>query len=186
MKGQLFLTVKVRNDPGPTFPESGLGIGVDGVEVGFSDDVAVTARIAILRLREQTFILVGEMGASLQAVHVLFRPPPRPSTPCDWSPQHRHRQRRRHEQPSQRSSSSPEPFGMGRKPIHGCISAAIISQNNICFGHTCIGRLNTVGPEGHTSHNLLVSLSPSLITPALSNNVQISLARFLSSRRKNV
>ena len=64
VKGQWFVTVKVRNDTGPAFPEMVLGIGVDGVEVGFSDDVAVTARTAILRLREQTFILVVEMGAS--------------------------------------------------------------------------------------------------------------------------
>lgn len=77
MKGQWFVTVKVRNDPGPAFPEMGLGIGMDDVEVGFSGDVAVTARTATLRLREQTFILVVEMGASLQAV--LFRPStPRP------------------------------------------------------------------------------------------------------------
>ena len=71
-KGQWFVIVKVRNDPGPAFPETGLGIDVDGIEVGFSSDVAVTARVAILRLREQTFILVAKMGVSLQAV--LFRP----------------------------------------------------------------------------------------------------------------
>lgn len=67
VKGQWFVTVKVRNDPEPRFPE--LGTGVEGVEVGVSDDVAVTtARAAILRLREQTFILVEEMGKSLQAL----------------------------------------------------------------------------------------------------------------------
>lgn len=54
------MTVKVRNDPGPTPPDTGLGIGVGGVGVGFSDDVAVIARVATLRLREQTFILVVE------------------------------------------------------------------------------------------------------------------------------
>ena len=75
-KGQWFVTVKVRNRPGPAFPETGLGIGVDDdVEVGFTEDVAVTARAATLRLREQTFILVVEMDASLQAVLS------RPSTP---------------------------------------------------------------------------------------------------------
>lgn len=75
MKGQLFLTVKVRNDPGPALPDTGLGIGVDDVEVGFNDDVAVTARATALRLREQTFILVEEMVVSLRAV--LFRLDPR-------------------------------------------------------------------------------------------------------------
>lgn len=64
VKGQLFLTVKVRNDTGPAFPEIGLGTGVDGVEVGVSDDVAVIARVAILRLREQTFILDDGMCPS--------------------------------------------------------------------------------------------------------------------------
>ena len=62
------MTVKVRNDPEPTLPETVLGTGVEGVEVGVSGDVAVTARVAILRLREQTFILVKEMSGSLQAV----------------------------------------------------------------------------------------------------------------------
>lgn len=57
VKGQWFVTVKVRKDPGPAFPETGLGTGVDGVEVGLSDDdVVVTARAAILPLREQTFM----------------------------------------------------------------------------------------------------------------------------------
>lgn len=63
MKGQWFVTVKVRGDPGPAFPETGLGIGVDGVEVGFRDDVAVKARVTTLRLREQVFILVAERTA---------------------------------------------------------------------------------------------------------------------------
>lgn len=66
------MTVKVRNDPGPTFPATGLGTDAEGVEVGFNDDVAVTARVTILRLREQAFILVEEMDESTQAV--LFRP----------------------------------------------------------------------------------------------------------------
>jgi len=85
VKGQSFVTVKVRNDPGPAFPEMGLEIGVDGVEVGFSDDVAVTARTATLRLREQTFILVVEMGASLKLCST-----PRPH---GWSTQHGNYQR---------------------------------------------------------------------------------------------
>jgi len=72
VKGQWFTTVKVRFDPGPASPEAGPGTSVGGVEVGFSDDAAVIARVAILRLREQTFILVEEMGESIQAV--LFRP----------------------------------------------------------------------------------------------------------------
>ena len=69
MKGQWFVTVKVRGDAGPTFPETGLEIGV---EVGYSDDVAVTARVVSLRLREQTFIPVVEMDVGIQVV--LYRP----------------------------------------------------------------------------------------------------------------
>ena len=63
VKGQWFVTVKVRNDPGPRLPETELGMGV-----GFSDGVVVVARVAKPRLREQNFILVEEMGVSLQAV----------------------------------------------------------------------------------------------------------------------
>jgi hypothetical protein len=76
VKGQWFTTVKVRVDPGPTLPETGLGTGVGDVEVGFGDDAAVSARVAILRLREQTLISVEEMGEDTQAV--LFRPLPQP------------------------------------------------------------------------------------------------------------
>lgn len=64
VKGQWFTTVKIRNDPEPRFPETGLEAGVEDVEVGFSDDVAVAARTAIWRLREQTFILVERMKMS--------------------------------------------------------------------------------------------------------------------------
>lgn len=72
VKGQWFTTVKVRNDPEPRFPETGLETGVEDVEVGLSDDVAVSTRAAILRLREQTFILVERMDENVQAV--LFQP----------------------------------------------------------------------------------------------------------------
>ena len=83
VKGQWFVTVKVRNDPGPRFPDTGLETGVDGVEVGLSDvDTLVTARAAILRLREQTFILDEGMGESIQAVPFSL------SLPHGWSPQH--------------------------------------------------------------------------------------------------
>lgn len=68
VKGQWFTTVKVRNDPEPRFPETGLETGVEDVEVGLSDDVAVSTRAAILRLREQTFILVERMDENVQAV----------------------------------------------------------------------------------------------------------------------
>ena len=54
--------------------------------------------------------------------------------------------------------------------------------------HTCMGKLNTKETDVlqcHTSHSPLASLSSSPVTPATSNNDQISLARLLSSRRKN-
>lgn len=63
VKGQWFVTVKVLDAPGPTLPEAWLGTGV--VETGFNDDVTVMARVATLRLSEQTFILVEEMAESL-------------------------------------------------------------------------------------------------------------------------
>lgn len=71
VKGQWFTTVKVRFDPGPALLKVELGDGVRGIEVGFSDDAAVIARVVILRLREHTFISVEEMGENVQAV--LFR-----------------------------------------------------------------------------------------------------------------
>jgi hypothetical protein len=63
VKGQWFTTVKVLDDPGPTLPEDELsGTGV--VETVLGDDVIVTARVAMLRLREHVFILVEERGWS--------------------------------------------------------------------------------------------------------------------------
>jgi len=90
VKGHWFTTVKVRFDPGPAPPKAELGDGVRGVEVGFSDDAAVIARVARLRLREQTFILVEEMGESIQAVlSDLFL---NLAASWGWSPQYcRHR-----------------------------------------------------------------------------------------------
>ena len=180
VKGQWFVTVKVRNDPGPAFPEMGLGIGVDDVEVGFSNDVAVTARAATLRLREQTFILVAEMDAGLQAVLL------RPFSPHGWS--RSTATTKGGDAHSLSRDPSPNPSECGTRedesrenPTHGCISIKMT-------GRTRVGELNTKEfdvLQCHTSHNFLASLSSSPVTPAASNSVQISLARLLSSRRRN-
>jgi len=148
VKGQWFTTVKVRFDPGPTFPETGLGTGVGdvrGVEVGFSDDVAVIARVAILRFREQTLILVEEMGESIRAV--LFR---HFSQPRRLMVGVRSTAATEGDVRIAKPGSEPEkPSGIGRggtkaekKIIHGCISAAMVTQGKIGFGGTCIGKLN--------------------------------------------
>ena len=71
VKGQWFVTVKVLNDPVAEFPETELGTGVDCVEVEISDEVTVRARVAISRLREQTFILVEGMGVRLHVFGLI-------------------------------------------------------------------------------------------------------------------
>lgn len=110
------MTVKVRGDAGPTFPETGLEIGV---EVGYSDDVAVTARVVSLRLREQTFIPVVEMDVGIQVV--LYRP----SCGARSPPEHRHHQRLLKSLVKSRISRFDKP--------EGCDN----------FWHTSIDKLNT-------------------------------------------
>lgn len=145
VKGQWFTTVKVRFDPGPTFPETGLGTGVGdarGIEVGFSDDVAVITRVAILRFREQTLILVEEMSESIRAV--LFRHFSQPrrlmvgvrstaATECDV---------RIAKPGSEPEKPSRTRGNESREKIHGCISVAMVTQGKIGFGGTCIAKLN--------------------------------------------